>query len=998
MSEIAEFIATNAGQALIAEAVSGAARPLVSGVRRALARRGYAKTEIYEAISALEEQGHLQPSTIGILNKLPRGLTDREVRDLLTSPEFAQLSRTIIAANLVSDMPTISTCAEELKRMFRARFHNLNANEVEAYCETLALATTSTCRAAANKLETTVGGSPEDLRWSYMQLSNNYLRGIADSSQTLSEFDISQTLKDLPEWRTRYAASFRLHHSEIEVPDLMRRHRVHYGELYVDCSIAPHNKSASNLQVSTGRRLNVHTMLELVDRTVVLGDPGAGKSTTSSLIAINSVDTGDLIPFIVVMKDVAFEAGGFSLLDHLDQTLRSKYQCPATKRLIDQLLRDGRAFLVFDGLDELLDGHDRKGAVAVIEKIATLYPFAKILVTSRRIGYSIATLNQRIFDEYLIEGFESEQVKEYATKWFQLQERVEQDDVADLVDDLMESSESIPDLRSNPLLLAFICILYSGHRHIPRRRPQLYRKCIELVLSEWDKARGITEQVPELDLYELVLTRIAHLSLIDSRFTRGFTEDAVYEAAVPALLEEQVPDERSARRIIAELLAVCRGRGWLFTDVGLDEDGHDLFAFTHLSFREYFAARHISRSSSSPEDMADTLLPQLAAGRWGVLAQICLSLGAANTVAGGSRAVIRMLDFVDERVQLRTAARRSAARNISGVDISKLQTEKSHDEDVAIIEFILRSSDILSLSSDVLSRMIDLSFNQLVNGGSIALKALLENRHRYNREARERIAHLLSESLLKAVTTPTDSLSEDILLRAWIAAHFRYIGTIPGSGRVSPRQVSAVCGSANVPNGNWLDLARVSPTWWTVALHLGRSEVLQVRTGSNVPATGDQIYLKLFTQIPRPASHFGPSSTVSWIIDCLSNADVSAIDQRRAIAVLRQLGRIDLQSVFEIGAPPTFDVVELGTSSLEQITRRLIGYGPEVLRGWILLVAGYLELYGRATQRSVQVSIDRAGVFGLFNSPDITRRLGLDVSGWLMGDVGIWEWNDFAVS
>ena len=143
--------------------------------------------------------------------------------------------------------------------------------------------------------------------------------------------------------------------------------------------------------------------------------------------------------------------------------------------------------VIFDGLGELLDTSRRADVTTRVERFCAEYPQAPVLVTSRAVGYDQARLEDRQFTCYHLEGFKDEQVTDYARKWF----AQDPEAGADEADAFLAESESVPDLRSNPLLLSLICILYRGEGPLPRDRAGVYAKCADLLLHKWDERRRI---------------------------------------------------------------------------------------------------------------------------------------------------------------------------------------------------------------------------------------------------------------------------------------------------------------------------------------------------------------------------------------------------------------------------------------------------------------------------------------------------------------------------
>src|SRR5207248_11474514 len=61
---------------------------------------------------------------------------------------------------------------------------------------------------------------------------------------------------------------------------------------------------------------------------------------------------------------------------------------------------------------------------------------------------------------------------------------------ADLIDRLRRNAR-IQALAANPLLLSLIVLVYEAQLDLPDRRAELYKRCIDVLLAEWDARRNI---------------------------------------------------------------------------------------------------------------------------------------------------------------------------------------------------------------------------------------------------------------------------------------------------------------------------------------------------------------------------------------------------------------------------------------------------------------------------------------------------------------------------
>jgi NACHT domain len=371
-------------------------------------------------------------------------------------------------------------------------------------------------------------------------------------------------------------------------------------------------------------------------RTVILGSPGAGKSTFARKlchdVALDRL-SGELVPagtvpILVVLREygVGKLDRALSVRDFVEQRAHVDLQLDVPKTAMEYLLRSGRALVVFDGLDELLDTGYRQEITADIESFASLYPLVPILVTSRQVGYPEAPLDPNRFAVATLGAFDDPQVAEYAQKWFRLTpDTTASRGDAEVVGFLTDSKE-VTDLRSNPLLLALMCNLYRGAGYIPRNRPAIYEKCAVMLFERWDRGRRIQVELGFERHLRPTLQHLAYWIYTQSRLQPGVPERLLVEEAAAYLRRKRFPDEDEARGEATKFVEFCRGRAWVFTDAGTTPRGERLYDFTHRTFLEFFSAEHLVRTCRTPAELAATLVPYLRRAEWDTVAQLAFQL------------------------------------------------------------------------------------------------------------------------------------------------------------------------------------------------------------------------------------------------------------------------------------------------------------------------------------------------------------------------------------
>jgi formylglycine-generating enzyme required for sulfatase activity len=368
-------------------------------------------------------------------------------------------------------------------------------------------------------------------------------------------------------------------------------------------------------------------------RLVVLGEPGSGKTTILKHVALKlaqgrgselGLETDGVAPLPILFPVSAYAAalrqGDRALSDYLAAHFAAHEQ-PGLEPLFADAFARGRAIVLLDGLDEVLDASERVQVVQRVQEFVRRFttPAGKgeatatgnrFVVTSRIAGYEAARLGD--FAHVTVLPFGDDDVVRFSGQWCRAWGRVTDESAAadaraerrarDLVD-AIRASDNVTRLATNPLLLTIIALIHYQNVRLPERRVELYRLAVEALAESWNRARSLGGQAVDLYLGDRRLDARFVVNVLGpvARWVHatqpgGLVEQRALEAKLAEALREQegVSDARARELAHAFLDLIRRGSGLL------QERGLGLYGFLHLTFEEYLAARAIADLDPDP--------------------------------------------------------------------------------------------------------------------------------------------------------------------------------------------------------------------------------------------------------------------------------------------------------------------------------------------------------------------------------------------------------------
>ncbi|NER50387.1 MAG: signal transduction protein, partial [Symploca sp. SIO1A3] len=307
----------------------------------------------------------------------------------------------------------------------------------------------------------------------------------------------------------------------------------------------------------------------------------------------------DWLPILLRIRDLA-RIPDIGILDFIEQFVQKTLGIAVLPvGFFEHWLKEGKALILLDGLDEVANPAKREKIVDKIRCFLGQFQQNRAIITSRPAGYRRDFFHTTEFPHYWLQKFDQERIQLFIEQWYnsRIRDPKEAQRFKDSLREVLEEQERIQLLAQNPLLLTIIALIHRYEAYLPRKRYKLYDRAVKTLLTNWEKRKDVDEhwQLEYLtrDDLERLMKRLAYWIHCqgDTGDKEGGTlidRDKLISKLGKFIAKQKQLELYQAKEEAKRFLQLVQNRAGL-----LNEQGQDYYAFVHKTFQEYLAAEEI---------------------------------------------------------------------------------------------------------------------------------------------------------------------------------------------------------------------------------------------------------------------------------------------------------------------------------------------------------------------------------------------------------------------
>ncbi len=349
----------------------------------------------------------------------------------------------------------------------------------------------------------------------------------------------------------------------------------------------------------------------------LIGTPGSGKTFFLQKCIVDCLKNKlDYLPIYISLNEY----------DYLDKDLKALIQDKFSvtgnnfASFFGQLIKDQKLLLMLDGYDEILSEGNKVKLKNQYQQLVRNTPQMKVIITSRPI-------DDRFTDYFVkatIKPLTSEYIRDFINKWstnheqeinteslmkrlkyskllspsydyetgylnhfYRVTDAIASEEVGITTLSMFRIQEFEGVFFTSPLLLSFICELYSNTKTVFNSYSEIYDHSIDFIFSKWNTTRvtkkADSSSLPNVSKYELI-DFCAYLSYhIIGDFKLSIDERNLYDLTKTYFTEKNISIPNYENVYTS-----------LVNDYGiLKRNSNGLYSFFHTSFAEYFCAKYL---------------------------------------------------------------------------------------------------------------------------------------------------------------------------------------------------------------------------------------------------------------------------------------------------------------------------------------------------------------------------------------------------------------------